>query len=256
VIFFANTKTLCEAESVVLWLGIGAADQLLLPWLIHFLELIGSQTQVSTVRFTQVGQSGMDVWSLGLLNVEQMQQHPPMEELTVNDIAEHKRGWAAVTSPEPTDMLSLLAEETDGLRYFRNSLRCLIDRYPHYQSGLSRWDRELLRYTKEKGPLAARIIGHTMGHNFDSDLVGDVYLFARLKAMGSSELAHPLIALSGNLEGIRGCNASLTETGEAVLDGRANAVELNGLDDWVLGVHLNSRAGKLWYRKDGALVAA
>ena len=45
-----------------------------------------------------------------------------------------------------------------------------------------------------------------------------------------------------------------TDAGESVLAGHANAVELNGIDDWVLGVHLDSENGSVWYRKDGALV--
>lgn len=252
---FANTQAIREAESVVVWLGVGAADQLVLPWLIQFLELIGSRAKVSTVQFTQIGDPAWDVWSLGLLNVERMKQHPSAVELTTNDIAEYKRGWAAVTSPQPVGLLSLLAEDSDELRFFRNSLRCFVDRYPNHRSGLTRWDRELLRYTKERGPLAARIIGFTMGDNFDADLVGDLYLFARLRAMGSSQLAHPLVELSGNIEEMRGCNVSLAKVGQDVLDGRANARELNGIDDWVLGVHLNSKAGKVWYQKEGLLIA-
>jgi len=54
---------------------------------------------------------------------------------------------------------------------------------------------------------------------------------------------------------MRGCEVALTETGDAVLAGRANAVKLNGIDDWVLGVHLDAAHGSVWYRKDGALVA-
>jgi hypothetical protein len=46
---------------------------------------------------------------------------------------------------------------------------------------------------------------------------------------------------------------ALTGAGELVLNGRANAIELNGIDDWVLGVHLDSKQGRVWYRKDGAL---
>jgi hypothetical protein len=53
---------------------------------------------------------------------------------------------------------------------------------------------------------------------------------------------------------MRSCEVHLTETGGAVLAGRANAVELNGIDDWVLGVHLDSASGSVWYRKEGHLV--
>jgi hypothetical protein len=96
-----------------------------------------------------------------------------------------------VTSTDPSGLLSVLSEKTSQLRHSRVSLQRLIHRYPDYKTGLGRWDSELLKHTKEKGPRATRIVGHTMGNNFDSDLVGDPYLFSRLHGLGSSDVAHP-----------------------------------------------------------------
>jgi hypothetical protein len=74
--------------------------------------------------------------------------------------------------------------------------------------------------------------------------------------MGSAGLAQPLVSISGDPASMRTCGVSLTATGQAVFEGRANAVALNGIDEWVLGVHLNSERGRVWYQKDGALVSA
>jgi hypothetical protein len=234
-----------------------------MPRLIHVLQgfsaagifLQAMRAQVSVVQFTRVGQSNMDVWGLGLLNVERMKHHPPIEQLPAETISELERYWAAVTAPDPTELLSVLAETPARLPHCRSSLQQLVHRYPDHQTGLGRWEFELLRYTKEKGPGVARIIGHTMGHNFDADLVGDAYLFSRLRRLGDSDLAHPLVTLSGDPTDMRECKVTLTDAGESVLAGRANAIELYGIDDWVLGVHLDSRHGTVWYRKDGTVVA-
>ena len=94
-----------------------------------------------------------------------------------------------------------------------------------------------------------------MGRNFDADLVGDAYLFWRLRGLGASGLAHPLVALSGDPYDMRECEVAITEAGESVLACRANAIELNGIDDWVLGVHLDSRQGSVWYRKGNTLIS-
>jgi hypothetical protein len=99
-------------------------------------------------------------------------------------------------------------------------------------------DQLLLRYTQDKGPKATRIIGFTMTDSFDADLAGDGYLFWRLRRMAAPEAAHPLVALSGDPYKMRECDVTLTEAGHEVLAGRANAIELNGIDDWILGVHL------------------
>jgi hypothetical protein len=54
---------------------------------------------------------------------------------------------------------------------------------------------------------------------------------------------------------MRDCEVAITEAGELVLAGRANAIELNGIDDWVFGIHLDSRQGSVWYRKGNTLVS-
>ena len=42
--------------------------------------------------------------------------------------------------------------------------------------------------------------------------------------------------------------------GEAILAGRGNAVEWNGIDDWVAGVHLHSRNGRVWFHSKQTLI--
>jgi hypothetical protein len=58
-----------------------------------------------------------------------------------------------------------------------------------------------------KGPKVTRVIGETMGLNFDADLAGDAYVFWRLRGLGSSDLAHPLVALSGDPYDMRDCQS-------------------------------------------------
>jgi hypothetical protein len=106
------------------------------------------------------------------------------------------------------------------------------------------------------GPKAVRAIGHTLGENFDADLVGDHYLFWHLRHLGSSGCAQPLIRISGDASSMRTCEVALTDAGRSVLELRTNAVHLNGIDEWVLGVHLSSERGTVWYQKDGAIVDA
>ncbi len=253
--FLATVLGLKDADSVVVWIGIGVAEQLLLAWVVHLLEFSGPQTRVSVIQFTRVGRRNMDVWGLGLLNPDQIKEHPPIEPLSADARTELAHCWAAVSSADPSRLVSLLANVPTGLLHLRPSLQQIIRRYPDHQTGLGRWDFELLKYAKEKGPKVTRVIGETMGLNFDADLVGDAYLFWRLRRLGDSGLAHPLVALSGDPYNMRNCSVALTEAGELVLAGRANAIELNGIDDWVLGVHLDSRQGALWYRKESTLVS-
>jgi hypothetical protein len=90
---------------------------------------------------------------------------------------------------------------------------------------------------------------------FDVDLVGDLYLFSRLRGLASSDLAHPLVTISGDPDDPRSGEVVLTDAGDSELAARANAVELNGIDDWILGVQLDSKRGSVWYHKECTLVA-
>jgi hypothetical protein len=251
----ANAQALREAQSIVLWVGLGAAEQLLLAWTVRLLKLIGSAAQVHVVQFTHLGEHDGEAWGLGLLNPEQIKRHPPSEQLSAETTIELERFWERVTSADPAGLLSVLSEKSAPLQRCRASVQPLLYRYPDHQTGLGRWESELLRYTKGKGPQVPRVIGHTMAHNFDADLVGDAYLFSRLRRLAGPGLAHPLVTMSGDPLEMRNCEVALTDVGESVLAAKANAVELNGIDDWILGVHLDSKSGPVSYRKDGTLVA-
>jgi hypothetical protein len=53
---------------------------------------------------------------------------------------------------------------------------------------------------------------------------------------------------------MRETEVTVTETGKAVLNGGVNAVRLNGIDDWVGGIHLDSAGGEVWFQRDGVLI--
>ena len=95
-----------------------------------------------------------------------------------------------------------------------------------------------------------------MAHDFyRADWVGDDYLFARLRRLGAADLAHPLLSLNSSTALMRETTIELTDTGRAVLNGEVNAVHLNGIDDWIAGVHLDSRAGRMWFHRDDTLIS-
>ena len=117
--------------------------------------------------------------------------------------------------------------------------------------------RELLNHSQAHGPKVASVIAHTMTSNAEHlDPVGDLYLLARLRGLADSHLPHPALELTGDLSCIRGCEVRVTVTGEDVLSGRRNFVELNGVDDWVGGVHLDSGTGAVWFRRGEELVGS
>jgi hypothetical protein len=67
-------------------------------------------------------------------------------------------------------------------------------------------------------------------------------------------LREPALEIRGSRVEYHDSEVRLTAFGERVLDGKANFVDVNGIDDWVFGVHLQSDAGRVWFHRDGDLI--
>ena len=102
------------------------------------------------------------------------------------------------------------------------------------------------------------IIGSAMYAGFEAgtpDWPGHHYLFERLTGLsdvGDLPSERPLVTFFGDPRSrdgeppLRATEAAITKTGQEALDGAAHFVALNGIDEWVGGVRLNSRRGSPW----------
>ena len=249
-----NASAICPADSLVLWISKSLAEQLLLCWIVQFLRLLNIDPQhLRVIQFERYTDRDTEIWGLGILNPTQLKTHPLPQSLTTNGLEEIDETWSAITAPEPADLLTLLSKASASLPCLRSSLRRILDRFPMRDTGLNRWEIELLKNVRDRGPRAVRVIASTL--SFDTeDTVGDVWLFYRLRGLARSSLLHPLLKLAGNPESMRECELALTKAGHDVLAGRANFVTLNGIDDWVGGVHLDSASGNIWFHDGDSLV--
>jgi hypothetical protein len=252
-----NTDALRRSEAVCLWMGSGLSDQLLLPSTVHLLNLLGTEpAELSTVQFSQYPGKPLEIVGLGMLAPDELKRHPAAEPISVAGIADINRVWRAVTAPEPYELLTLLREEAGAFPLLRRALKVMVARYPDARTGLNYIDWELLKHSQAHGPKVTNVIAHTMRSNAEHlDPVGDVYLLARLRGLADAHIPHPLLDLTGDLRSLGGCAVRVTAAGEDVLAGRNNFVELNGVDDWVGGVHLDSRTGVVWFRRGEELVS-
>jgi hypothetical protein len=250
------TSVLADAESITVWLGTGPNDQLALAWLLMVLDKLGrGPAAVGVIQFPDWVFTRTRTPSLALLNSGQLKSHADPVLLTDTELDVLRQAWAAATSPNP-DLLTTFLSRKDGcLPVLRSALSQLIWRYPDSGSGLSRWDFRLLANIREHGPRAIMALGHTLSApGWDDDPVGDGWLFWRARRFASESLAHPLVKLFGSLSDYREATVEVTPAGHAVLAGSANAFDLNGVDDWVGGVHLSSEQGRVWVRENENLV--
>jgi hypothetical protein len=249
-----SPERLRAAGMITLWIGTGLAEQLLLAWVAAFLRRLGvDAAKLQTVQFDR--DRTCEIVSVGVLNPSQFKDHPRPTTLDDAALREAADAWTAVTEPEPEALLTLLTARERSLPFLQRSLSALLYRYPDVRTGLNAWEYQLLKFVREEGPKATRVVGSTMAHDMDiPDWVGDGYLFQRVHRLADAALPRPLLTVTGETQTLRGTLVHLTRDGEDVLAGRANAVEWNGVDDWIGGVHLDSRRGRVWFHKDHTLV--
>jgi uncharacterized protein DUF1835 len=255
-----HATELQKYDSVVTWIGTGLTDQLLLVFLVALFRTFDFPTsRLRVIQYDRVGHpdTGDVVISVGQLSPDQVRTHPEAISLQNDEIETISAAWAALTAPEPDRLTSFLSINETRLPFLSRSVRSLLRRYPDHRSGLGIWDRALLQHTIEEGPRAVDVIAATMFHDtVQPDRPGDLYLYSRLQRLGGLEITHPLVSFDEPKRSMRDTTVAVTDVGHAVLSGEANAVELNGIDDWVAGVHLDSNAGRVWFHREGELIRA
>jgi hypothetical protein len=175
--------------------------------------------------------------------------------LTPDALNDYLGAWHALTSPDPCDVVRFAAKHPAATRWLKEAMRLMLRRFPDKGTGLAYWDCKLLENVQRHGPAAVRVIGHTMGENWqDGDLVGDWYLFGRLLRMTNQQLPKPLLTCMGDRRNMREVQVALTPFGESVLAGRESNQAANPIEESVVGVRLSTAANSLWFRDGDQLV--
>jgi hypothetical protein len=243
-----------DASRLVLWVGAGLSDRLLLPSVLALAEILKIDLPpIEVVEITSHPSLKVPVLGWGMLRSEDIGQ-PKRTPVSLEAHIRAKRAWAALTSSTPTSYLHAL-DTLDEDEPLLVAMSTLIERYPDTVRGLSHWDATLIASIPDAGSDAFNVIGGAFGANHHHlDPVGDVYLFWRLQRLAGAALREPLLTLTGDLGAMRHCRVTPTELGRRVRDGKANHVSVNGIDDWIGGVHLRAAAGSPWYRRNGELI--
>jgi hypothetical protein len=253
--FYNNFEDFKSADEYKLWIGTGLSDQLLLSFIVNLFDFHGLDYQkLSVYQFERASTKNFEVQGLGLLSPEQLKSHPSPYKLTEKQIVQVKQAWDAVTENSPEMYLSYLKTKESVVPLLKRAMVSLFYRYPKASNGLSYWDETLLKYTKKFGPRTAKILGYTMTDHFSElDLVGDFYLFGRLKSLSRPSLNKPLTIMNALNLPLRKTETTILPNGIDALSGSLNVIIENGIDDWVGGVHLDNKSSNVWVRNNNEL---
>jgi hypothetical protein len=244
-----NVERLCDAETITVWLGTGLADQLRLAWLtvlLPHLEIDPGRLRVVQFHLDK----RWEIVHIAVLDPAEAAAHPPPITLDAAHLDELRSAWSAASAETPDALLAFVKEvpQPERSTHLRRGLHAFLGFFPGLRTGLNAWELELLRNTAAEGPRLSMVIGHTLAHDREfPNWVGTDYLLDRVRRLSDPRLPRPLFTVVGDGVDMATTRITLTDFGRDILDGRGNAVDANGVDDWIGGVHLSSADGRLWF---------
>ncbi len=170
--------------------------------------------------------------------------------------------WSALQAPEPTALAEWATRETTHLPFLASALLRLLEELPAQTDGLSGTERHALEviacgaHTPPEAFVAAQRLE-------DAPFLGDTWFYRTLSALGQgttrlvetdngTALPPPPPLSDGRL--FARLRLRLTATGERMLHGRADRVELLGIDRWIGGTHLTPENAWRWNSSERKLV--
>jgi len=236
-------------DEVVLWFEHDLYDQLQLVQLLdHFARYAHGGTRLTGVW---VGEY------LGRCTPERMRAwFDARPAVSSAQVELGRRAWEAFRAPDPGAVLGLLREDTSALPFLAGALLRHLEQFPSARNGLSRSETQALEAIRE-GAGTVRDAFTASQAREEALFLGDSTFVLYLEELSNRH--QPLVVREdgGRVLGAREAGypevldqrVRVTPTGEAVLEGRADRIALNGIDRWLGGVHLHG--GPAW-RWDGA----
>jgi len=190
---------------------------------------------------------------LGELNAgEMVSLFPDRQPVTPGQLKLGELAWQAYCSPNPDEIQSILDSDTSLLPFLDSALRAHLRRFPSTRNGLGRIEDTSLELIKGGAQTFIELFPQFAGAEPVYGL-GDAQLWLALQQIGVGK--QPLLTMENSHHAgqltpdiARNAKLEITESGESVLRGEADQVELNGIDYWLGGVHLTPT--NLW-RWDG-----
>jgi hypothetical protein len=169
--------------------------------------------------------------------------------LTPDALALGAAAWAALRADHPGGLGAIAASRSPELRFLGEAFDRLSREYPSTRDGLSLTERRLLAATAEGDPAAAGAVFGRVGEREARPFLGDRFFFRTAARLAGGSV--PLVELDPPGDEVTAATRlRLTAAGRRVLAGRADHVDLNGIDRWVGGVHLHGGAAR-WRWDEG-----
>ena len=233
--------SLSQHDEIILWFEHDLFCQVHLIYLLnHFVLHPVTPARLSLICINQFAGIA-DFRGLGQLPAEQMiSLFDTRHGVNAAELALAGRAWAAYQSNDPRELVSLLNGDTSALPFLSAALWLHAARFPSAHNGLGFAENRLLALIAAGATNYLNLCQQFFAAEPAYGL-GDLAIQQDLRRMADTQ--HPLIELSDTTDWPT-VQCRLTETGEQVLAGQADFVHLNGINQWLGGVHLTN--DNLW----------
>ncbi|WP_438449327.1 DUF1835 domain-containing protein [Gorillibacterium sp. sgz5001074] len=242
-------------EEIVLWFEHDLYDQTMQAYLLHRLSELEAQRDVPPLRLQLVtlgSYPGIEPFhGLGQLSPAQLASlYPGRRPVAPGQLALGRQAWEAYVSTDPRSVEALLpAPGTAALPFLRGAFAAHLARFPSVRDGLGRVERAVLEAVAASfGQLVPLFREATEPLTLYG--IGDLAFWPHLERLRDGP--HPLLRIDGaerlprfGEPAPQGVTVRLTPDGRKVLDGEADAVQLNGIRRILGGVRLEP-AGPVW----------
>jgi hypothetical protein len=241
-------------EEVVIWLDHRLSNQLILIKVLDWF----SRQDLGDVKLSLIcvdSYPGLEPFlGLGSLTAKQLEALTDTRlPVTKEQYQTARAAWAAFTSPNPTEIERFFETGTSALPFVATALQRHLEQFPSVDSGLSRTERQALSVLREQGSVSGMRLYVAVQGQEEAVFMGDNQIYRLVADL--SRARHPLVQISDPEQDSLG-DVTITEAGRKVLEGRADHIDLNGIDRWLGGVHLKGdKARWRWDRASERLVA-
>lgn len=237
---------LSQREPVLLWFEHDLYDQLQLVQILARVARLAPRAPVDLICIDSHPEAE-SFWGLSQLSVPALARlYPTGERVGREQLTLATDAWRILCNATPEGLAELAGLEAAPLPFLPAALTRLIDEYPSERNGLSVTENRACALLAEGAKDPTSLFGDVQSRE-GAPFMGDWSFWRVLDGLASGQA--PLVQVVGggtfryppaeSSTSVFGRQRlALTEVGASVLDGGHDAVDVNGLDRWVGGVHL------------------
>lgn len=242
---YGALTTLGDFGHVVLWFEHDSYDQLILAFLMDFINATRPNTMIEVISVGEI--PGIDRFiGLGQLSTELLiwcwENH--RRPITNAMLEFGSKAWQAIRSPDPRSLKTFITSAqgiSASLPHMVKALERHHAELPDPKTGLGLTQKLTLQIIKDHGPITAgRVFGHLMRSYDPLPFLGDLMFWADIKRMTQCRV--PLLTITPNPENPIWAERtlSLTETGQETLAGNQSFLDNFTGIRWVGGVQVRT----------------